>query len=287
MRRAEYLMLLLTCPLGRKLSPLTMGEYRRVAQYIRQSAPTLGEQPMTKELLLSLGCDEIEAEKVMQLLQSEQAAQRYLAARHDISILTRLSEQFPKELRRLHECPSALFCLGDLALLTRPKISLVGNRRLSEDSAAFAAGIGQMAALQGYVLVSGGAVGADSIAQDACLQAGGSVISILPASLPRHAKKNVLYCSDEGYASAFTAHRALRRNHYIHALGERCYVAQCLHTSGGTWEGCVDNLKRKLSPLYLRDDGSEGVKELFALGAQKYEANPYLRDCITHAAEVK
>ncbi len=271
MRRAEYLMILLTCPLGRKLSPLTMSEYRRVAQYIRQASPTLGEQPMTKELLLSLGCDEVEANKVMQLLQSEQAAQRYLSARPEISILTRLSEQFPNELRRLQECPSALFCLGEFDLLTRPKVSLVGNRLLREEAATFAAQIGQMAAKQGYVLVSGGANGADSIAQEACLQAGGEVISILPSSLPRHAKKNVLYCSDEGYACSFTAHRALRRNHYIHALGERCYVAQCLHPSGGTWEGCVDNLKRKLSPLYLHDDGSEGAKELLSLGANKFE----------------
>lgn len=271
MRRAEYLMMLLTCPLGRKLSPLTMAEYRRVAQYIRQAAPSLGEQPMTRELLLSLGCDEIEAEKVITLLQTEQAAQRYLAARPDIHVLTRLSDAFPNELRRLQECPSALFCLGDLTLLARPKISLVGNRLLSEEANAFSHSIGEMAAREGYVLVSGGANGADSIAQEACLQAGGSVISILPSSLPRHAENNVLYCCDEGYANAFTAHRALRRNHYIHVLGERCYVAQCLHTNGGTWEGCTDNLKRKLSPLYLRDDGSEGAKELLALGANRFE----------------
>lgn len=270
MRRAEYLMLLLTCPLGRKAYPLSMSEYRRVAQYIKQASPSLGEQPMTKELLLSLGCDETESEKVIKLLESEATAQRYLSARPELKVLTRLSEAFPKELRRLQECPSALFCLGDLGLLSRPKISLVGNRLLTEDSAAFAEKIGKMAAQEGFVLVSGGAKGADSIAQEACLQASGSVICILPSSLPRYAKKNVLYMSDEGYACAFTSHRALRRNHYIHALGERCYVAQCLHPNGGTWEGCVDNLKRKLSPLYLRNDGSEGAKELLALGANSY-----------------
>lgn len=267
MRRAEYLMLLLTCPLGRRLSPLTMSEYRRVSQYIRQAAPSLGSEPMTKELLLSLGCDEVEADKVVKLLQSEQVAQRYLSARPEIAVLTRLSEGFPNELRRLQECPSALFCLGDTDLFAKPKISVVGNRLLSEEAAAFAAEIGQTAAREGFVLVSGGANGADSIAQEACLQAGGAVISILPSALPRQAKKNVLYCSDEGYANAFTSHRALRRNHYIHALGERCYVAQCLHPRGGTWDGCVDNLKRKLSPVCIRNDGSEGAKQLLSLGA--------------------
>lgn len=265
-------MLLLTCPLGRKLLPLTMSEYRRVSQYIRQAAPTLGEQPMSRELLLSLGCDEVEADKVMQLLQSEQAALRYLNARPELSVLTRLSEQFPDALRRLQECPSALFCLGDSGLLSKPKISVVGNRLLSEDATAFAIEIGQMAAREGYVLVSGGANGADSIAQEACLQAGGEVISILPSSLPRSAKKHVLLCSDDGYASSFSAHRALRRNHYIHALGERCYVAQCLHPSGGTWDGCVDNLKRGLSPVYVRDDGSEGTKALLSLGANCFKS---------------
>ena len=92
-----------------------------------------------------------------------------------------------------------------------------------------------MAAREGFTLVSGGASGADTAAQEACLAAGGTVICFVPDELSRYApRKNLLYCSADGYDLSFSASRALRRNHFIHALGEKVFVAQCPGTSGGT-----------------------------------------------------
>ena len=161
-----------------------------------------------------------------------------------------------------------LFCKGDTRLLQEPCVSLVGSRLISPRNRRFAQRIGKLAAREGFVLVSGNACGADQAAQDACLGAGGRVISFVPDALRTHPpRENLLYISDEGYDVPFSAERALRRNHYIHALSERTFVAQCGEKRGGTWSGTNDNLRRKLSQVYMLQDNSEGAIALNQSGA--------------------
>ncbi len=266
MRRPELLMLLLCCPLGRRIKPLSNQEYHRFAQCIYQNSSLLGKEPMTVPLLLRLGCSQEEARRIEGLLYSERPAQAYLRARPEVNVLPRLSADYPAALRRLPDPPAALFTLGDPSLLSMPKISLVGNRRISEQGYDFAQKVGILAAQRGFALVSGNAIGADRIAQQACLQAGGKVISFLPGSLPPRAEANILYCSDEGYDCSFSSTRALRRNHYIHAIGDLTFLAQCRETRGGTWDGALYNLQHKLSPLWILPDGSPGSEELIFRG---------------------
>lgn len=189
--------------------------------------------------------------------------------RRGITALTRISEGFPQRLRLLgRDCPPALFCRGDRGLLETACVALVGARALSPRSRRFAQHIGRLAALEGYTLVSGGAAGADTAAQEACLAAGGRVIVFLPDELIRHApRERVLFCSEEGERVAFSAARALRRNRLIHALGEKTFVAQCAAPSGGTWSGASENLRRGLSPVFILDEDSEGCRALVGLGA--------------------
>ena len=117
------------------------------------------------------------------------------------------------------------------------------------------------------MLVSGNARGADSIAQKACLDAGGQVISVVAdALMTQRDWDNVLYLSEEGFDCAFTSARALSRNRVIHALGEKTFVAQCSVGKGGTWSGTVRNLKEGWSPLFCFLDGSEAARQLVQLG---------------------
>ena len=184
-------------------------------------------------------------------------------------MLTRTSGGFPQRLRILGEsCQPALFYKGDPSLFARPCISLVGSRAIERKNYDCAVHIGTLAAREGYVLVSGGAAGADTAAQEACLAAGGSVICVVPDELRRHPKREgVLFCCERGYELSFTAARALGRNRLIHALGEKTFVAQTAYGRSGTWAGTTDNLRRGLSPVYVFDDGSQGAAELVSLGA--------------------
>lgn len=271
MRRAEFLMVLLCCPLGRGLPVLNRREYRRLADLMLEHQSMLDDRPMSVSVLREIGCTLQEAEKIFRLIETENEGWHYLQRRPEVTAVCRLSSFFPSKLRRLEECPAALFCLGNIDILKKPCISLVGNRELSGSGELFALRVGRWAAKNQYVLVSGGARGADTVAINACLEAGGQVISVLPDRLPTVPQENILYISDEGYDMDFTAARALRRNHYIHAMGERTYVAQCRECKGGTWSGARDNLRRRLSPLFVNMDNSEGCRELLALGAYPAE----------------
>ena len=147
-------------------------------------------------------------------------------------------------------------------------IALVGSRDIAVPNGEFAAQVGREAARQGYALVSGNARGADRIAQRACLDAGGQVISIVADELTKQESiKNVLFLSEEGFDQPFTSIRALSRNRVIHALGEKTLVAQCALGIGGTWSGTVRNLKEGWSPVFCLRDGSDASIQLEQLGA--------------------
>ncbi len=269
MDQAERTLILLRCRLGEAVQPLSEAEYTQFQTLLEGAGEKTAHGQLSEELLRGLGLDAEVTRRILRLLDRPHQPESYLGAQPDIFALTRISPEFPRSLRSLgRECPPVLFCKGDRSLLQRPCIALVGSRLIFERGGRFAQRIGELAAKEGYVLVSGNAAGADRMAQEACLKAGGSVISVVPDALwdcPERERQ--LFLCDEGYDCAFTAGRALRRNHLIHALAEKVFVAQCPRPSGGTWSGTEDNLSRGLSPVYVLDDGSDGAAALLQLGA--------------------
>ena len=292
MRGAEEALLLLCCKLGQPVKPLTPAEYRQMEAYVAAMTLTrpkgdLGE--ITPQYLATLGYNEEMSRRILSLLGRPRVLHDYLTAHKDIAVLTRLDESFPRRLRRLgSDCPAALFCKGDASLLNSRCIAAVGSRMLFARGYRFAQEVGRLAANEGFTLVSGNAVGADTVAQKACLQAGGTVVCFVPDELTKYAaRKNVLYCSAYGYDLPFSNARALFRNLLIHALGEKTFVAQCPSSSGGTWSGTSENLKRGLSDVYVLDDGTDGASALVALGAIPVEDRlPPIADLLSYQLSI-
>lgn len=292
MRAAEQGLLMLCCKLGQPVKPLSAAEYRQMEAYVAAmllTRPGDNFGQVTPKYLASLGYNEEMSKRIVSLLDRSDVLRDYLAAQPDITVLTRLDERFPHRLRKLgSDCPAALFCKGDADLLNTRCISAVGSRLLFERGRDFAQQIGELAAEEKFTLVSGGAAGADTVAQEACLRAGGRVISFVPDELTKQeARENVLYCSAYGYDLPFSSARALYRNHLIHALGEKVFVAQCPSTSGGTWSGASANLKRNLSEVYVLADGSDGANALCALGAIAVEDRlPPISDLLAYQLSI-
>ena len=118
------------------------------------------------------------------------------------------------------------------------------------------------------MLVSGNARGADKLAQNACLAAGGKVISVVADSLEEHKQKdNVLYLSEGGFEETFSAQRAISRNRIIHSFGLATFVAQAQLRQGGTWDGTIKNLHHGYSPVCCYADSSAAAAELVHRGA--------------------
>ena len=258
---------------------LSLAQARELSR--RARAAGIGEEDPFRDVTVKdvrrLGYSEYEAGHIVSLLGRERQLDGYLLAaeKAGVTVITRLDNRFPRKLREQlgARCPAALFCRGDLRLLQRPCISVVGSRHLAQPGAQFAAQAGRLAAKEGFTLCSGDAMGADRTAQEACLRGGGSVL-IFPATELVYcpARENVLYAAEGGFELGFSAQRALGRNRFIHAMGEKTLVAQTSFGKGGTWNGSLDNLQHEYSPLFVFDDGSEGTRALCARGATPVQA---------------
>ena len=273
MRPAERGFLLLGSGLGNpERRPLTAAQLRTLAQRVRAVGRETGDRDIRRDDLTRIGYSTDAAERILALLAEEDLLDYYLCKGQGNGCvpLTRITEGYPEVLRqRLGlESPACLWAKGDLSILERPRVALVGSREIRPENREFAWEVGRQAALQGYVLVSGNARGSDKIAQTAALRHGGKVISVVADSLAEKTpQENVLYLSEEDYDQPFSAQRALRRNRVIHALGEVTLVAQCDLGTGGTWSGTTMNLKAGWSPVYCFDDSSDAAVELEQMGA--------------------
>ena len=270
---AERGFLLLTSHLGDpERRPLTMHQFRELAQRTGTGRSRETERDVDVQDLMRLGYTSHFAGRIADLLNDEFLLDWYLsrAGRAGCVPITRASENYPLILRkRLGEAaPGVLWARGDRSFLNEPAIALVGSRDLREENRVFAEEAGRQAARQGLVLVSGNARGSDKAAQNACLEAGGRVISIVADPLLQHTpRENLLYLSENGYDEAFSAQRALSRNRVIHALGRMVFVAQAALGKGGTWDGTVKNLRYGWSSVACFRDGSEAFRELEQQGA--------------------
>ncbi len=99
--------------------------------------------------------------------------------------------QLPQRLREIPDPPLALYLRGSPALLAREAVAIVGARRCSANGARIALDLAHGLAEQGFVVVSGLALGIDGQAHRGALQAGqqlgpqgaGATIAVLGGGL--------------------------------------------------------------------------------------------------------
>ena len=261
---------------GRK--PLTAPQLRVLARRAAEMEHQDPDRDLTAGDLMALGYGRGMAEHIVHLLDQEDVLDHYLSRgrRAGCVPITRVSPEYPLLLRKNLglDSPGILWARGDLSLLNTPAVALVGSRDLNPENRKFAEEAGRQAALQGLTLVSGNARGADRTAQEAALEAGGAVISIVADELAKQPlRDNVLYLSEDGFEEPFSAVRALSRNRCIHGMVWRTFVAQTSDGMGGTWDGTVKNLRAGWSGVYCFNDGSEGMERLVAMGAMPVSLN--------------
>ena len=273
MTGAERGFLLLCCHLGNpQRRPLTVAQFRKLARRVRLADKDTADRDLEPADLMAMGYGSQEARQIIDLFAEEELLDRYLskAAKLGCVPLTWLTPGYPQRLLEAlgDDAPACLWARGDLSLLEKESVSLVGSRDLYPENEAFARDVGREAARQDLVLVSGNARGADRVGQNGALAAGGQVISIVADALSGHSPKaNVLYLSEDGFDLEFSAQRAISRNRCIHAMSDAAIAAQCSLRTGGTWDGSVKNLRFVWSTLYVFEDESESAQLLEQMGA--------------------
>lgn len=101
------------------------------------------------------------------------------AENYGAKVITKESEFYPQNLLNIKSAPPVLYVLGDETCLNmEPAIGVVGTRRLSEYGAKMARIIAGGLGGAGALVVSGMALGIDSVAHKACLAAGGKTVAV-------------------------------------------------------------------------------------------------------------
>lgn len=151
---------------------------------------------------------------------------------------------YPKLLRQLPNPPPVLTTSGSLDL-TRRAVAIVGSRRATPGSLAFAHGLAFGLAKAGVIVVSGGAVGVDGAAHRGALDAGGVTWVVSPTGKDHHYPPEHRDLFDEVASSATsrmiwpfaddhanTRDSFLYRNGILAALSETLVVIQAHVKSG-------------------------------------------------------
>lgn len=104
--------------------------------------------------------------------------------RDGIRIIPRTSDEFPRRLLEIPDCPVLLYAKGKrLSVDDEPVIAVVGTRHASAQGISAAKKISSEIATAGGVLCSGMARGIDTIAMESALGSGGYVIGVLGCGL--------------------------------------------------------------------------------------------------------
>jgi DNA processing protein len=202
-------------------------------------------------------------------------------------VVTRADPHYPAKLRDAlkHQAPTVLFGAGEIHLLHKPGVAVVGSRNIDESGAAFAKEVGRKAVRAGLPVVSGGARGTDRISMDGAMEAGGVAFGALADSLETTVRKtDVRQLLSDGrlalvtpYApgAGFSVGAAMGRNKIIYGLADFAVVVSSDHQTGGTWAGAVEALKAGWCPVFVRDgaDVPKGNRELLKLGAVSLPAD--------------
>jgi predicted Rossmann fold nucleotide-binding protein DprA/Smf involved in DNA uptake len=303
--------LLLTAPLiaGRGEAShdlLTLGEYNKLARILRdkqkQPADLIGSdaQDLIELCAQPFGRARLDALLGRGFLLS-QAVERWNA--RGIWVISRADSRYPKRLKtRLKEdAPPLLYGCGEIALLEKGGLAVVGSRHVDDELISYTENVGRLAAQAHHTLISGAAKGIDRAAMIGALQAGGVVIGVMADCLERGAlardnREALMDCklvliSPYDPAAGFNVGHAMQRNKTIYALADAALIVSSDFEKGGTWAGAIEQLEKlHFVPLFVRngDNVGKGNSALLQQGAIPWP-NPYdadeLTDTLTDAAK--
>lgn len=97
----------------------------------------------------------------------------------DVRVIDYNEPHYPETLKHLYDPPPILFVRGNLSLLERTSIAIVGTRGATGYGLRVAGWLGAAMAREGLPVVSGMARGIDTEAHRSCLDAGGETVAVL------------------------------------------------------------------------------------------------------------
>jgi len=158
-------------------------------------------------------------------------------------ILTLADAAYPQALLSAADPPVLLYAKGNVALLNRPAVAIVGSRNATKQGEANAAAFAQALAAAGLTVVSGLAAGIDAAAHRGALGETAATIAVVgtgcdriyPARnefLAREIAEQGVIVSEFALGTPPIANNFPRRNRIIAGLARGCLVVEAAQQSG-------------------------------------------------------
>lgn len=174
---------------------------------------------------------------------------KLLSKKGGFSVCVNGDFQYPKRLREANHPIELFYYKGDLGLLESPSVSVVGSRKCTENGKRRARKLVLELVRSGYAIVSGLAVGIDTVALTTAIEVKGNVIGVIGTPIDQYYPKENKSLQDKiasqfllisqvpfyRYDAEHFNNRRLyfpQRNETMSALSEATIIIEASETSG-------------------------------------------------------
>lgn len=163
---------------------------------------------------------------------------------HKIHIVTPDSEFYPDKLLEIEDFPLVLYVRGDVtALDSKPSVAVIGSRTCSAYGEEVAKDVVSVLAENNVVVVSGGAVGIDSVAHRTTIENGGKTVLVMGCGhgygyLPENAEMRKAVAQNGALVTEYPPFYPVdegsfpKRNRIISALSDGVVIIEAAERSG-------------------------------------------------------
>lgn len=200
-----------------------------------------------------------------------------------IKKVSKKHNHYPAYLREITYPPKELFYIGETLTEYLPSVTIVGSRKLSNYGKEVTYRLAYDLAKQGITIVSGLALGADGVAHQGALDAGGRTIAVLacgldeiyPASHRNLAidilKKGGTIISEYAVGTQPFKQNFIARNRIVSGLSDMVVITEAAEASGSLVTANFAIEQNKLVgaiPGLITSGSSKGTNNLLKSGAQ-------------------
>jgi len=163
--------------------------------------------------------------------------------KYNLTAITFVSKNYPEKLKNISSPPLVLYAKGDVSLLNKKSISIIGSRKPSDYGKIVCEKFTKELSAAGLVTVSGLAYGIDTLVAESTLAAGGKTIAVLAGGLdsiyPAQNKQlseriaqNGLLVSENRVGQKPQAWSFVNRNRIVSGLGLGTLIVEAGRNSG-------------------------------------------------------
>lgn len=202
------------------------------------------------------------------------------------ALVTLADDAYPRALLEIPDPPPVLYACGQIELLQRSSLAIVGSRNATAQGESNAAAFANALSDAGLTIVSGLALGIDAAAHRGGLAGPGSTVAVLGtgidvvyprgnAALADEIARRGLLLSEFPLGTAAAAHNFPRRNRVISGLSGGCLVVEAALASGSliTARAAADQGREVFAiPGSIHSPLSKGCHALIKSGAKLVES---------------